>query len=108
MNTISPLITDSIELYNEDFNISYKNILHQSADLITMDPDYGTLKTVDWDIPHDWELTEHIISGLLSLFYGIVILRVMIDRRLQNYDRRQRNVSIYIPDRRSGIDRRTR
>ena len=57
---------------------------------------------------YDAIFTGMIISGLLSLFYGIVILRVMIDRRLQNYDRRQRNVSIYIPDRRSGIDRRTK
>jgi len=56
---------------------------------------------------YDAIFTGMIISGLLSLFYGIVLLRIMTDRRLQKNDRRQREVLINFPDRRSGIDRRT-
>ena len=56
---------------------------------------------------YDAIFTGIIISGLLSLFYGVVLLRIMTDRRLQKYDRRQCQIPINFPDRRSGIDRRT-
>ncbi len=56
---------------------------------------------------YDAIFTGIIISGLLSLFYGIVLLRIMTDRRLQKYDRRQCQAPINFPDRRSGIDQRT-
>ena len=55
---------------------------------------------------YDAIFTGIIISGLLSLFYGVVLLRIMTDRRLQKYDRRLYQAPINFPDRRSGIDRR--
>ena len=56
---------------------------------------------------YDAIFTGIIISGLLSLFYGVVLLRIMTDRRLQKYDRSQYQAPIIFPDRRSGIDQRT-
>jgi hypothetical protein len=56
---------------------------------------------------YDAIFTGIIISGLLSLFYGVVLLRIMTDRRLQKYDRRQYQAPIIFFDRRSGIDQRT-
>lgn len=59
------------------------------------------------EVDHDAILLGTIISGLLSMVYGFFLLRIMTDRRLQASERRQRQVAIDFPDRRSGIDRRT-
>lgn len=59
------------------------------------------------EVDHDAILLGSIISGILSLVYGFILLRIMTDRRLQASERRQRQVPIDFADRRSGIDRRT-
>lgn len=56
---------------------------------------------------HDSILTGAIVSGILSMVYGTIMLRIMTDRRTVRSERRQRQVEIDFPDRRSGIDRRT-
>jgi len=54
------------ELILEDFFQGYKNITPGTVDLLTVDPPYGILKTVEWDNPLDWEITERTFSDLLS------------------------------------------
>lgn len=61
----------------------------------------------DSEATHDAMLTGSIVSGILSLVYGGILLRIMTDRRTIKADRRQHQVAIDFPDRRSGIDRRT-
>lgn len=56
---------------------------------------------------HDAILTGSIVSGILSLVYAVILLRIMTDRRIIKAERRQHQVSIDFPDRRSGMDRRT-
>lgn len=56
---------------------------------------------------HGAILTGAIVSGILSLVYGTIMLRIMTDRRMVKTERRQRQAPIDFPDRRSGIDRRT-
>lgn len=56
---------------------------------------------------HDAILAGLMISGVLAMVYAIILLRIMVDRRTLTSDRRQRQVPINFPDRRSGIDRRT-
>lgn len=59
------------------------------------------------EVDHDAILLGSIISGILSMVYGFSLLRIMTDRRLKVSERRQRQMPIDFPDRRSGIDRRT-
>jgi len=59
------------------------------------------------ELPYDAMLSASIVSGILSLAFGSIILRIMVDKRVINGERRQRQVHIDFPDRRSGIDRRT-
>ncbi len=56
---------------------------------------------------HDAMLAGAIITGILSLIYSAFTLNIVMDKRTQNSDRRQRQVAIDFPDRRSDIDRRT-
>ena len=59
------------------------------------------------EVDHDAILLGSIVSGILSLVYAFVLLRIMTDRRLKAAERRQGQIPIDFPDRRSGIDRRT-
>ncbi|MBT7350805.1 site-specific DNA-methyltransferase [candidate division WWE3 bacterium] len=53
-------------LYPLNFYEGYKNIATSTVDLLIVDPPYGVLKTVDWDAPLDWDLTEKVFADLLS------------------------------------------
>lgn len=48
-----------------------------------------------------------VVCGLLSTMFGFIMLSVLVDRRVKGMDRRQRNMPIDFPDRRSGVDRRS-
>jgi hypothetical protein len=52
-------------------------------------------------------LPASLISGILSLLYAYILLRIMVDRRTPQADRRMRQEPIDFEERRSGIDRRT-
>lgn len=68
---------------------------------------YGvSLITPELKSDHDAVLVGTVICGLLSLMFGFIMLRLLIDRRLQSTDRRQRQLPIDFPDRRSGEERR--
>ena len=67
---------------------------------------YSMIPT-DSEATHDSILTGAIVSGILSMVYGTILLRIMTDRRTVKTERRQRQAPIDFPDRRSGIDRRT-
>lgn len=57
---------------------------------------------------HDAILSAAILVGTLCLLMGALLLRIVTDRRIQETDRRQRQMDIDIPDRRAGHDRRTK
>lgn len=61
----------------------------------------------DPPVTHDAILGGCIISGMLSMFFGFIMLRIMMDRRVVATDRRQRQLEIDFPDRRTNSDRRT-
>ncbi len=68
---------------------------------------YGvSLITPELQSDHDAILVGTVICGLLSMMFGVIMLRLLIDRRMQNNDRRRRQVPIDFQDRRSGQDRR--
>ncbi len=46
------------------------------------------------------------ISGVVGLIYGCMLLYLISDRRRSRGDRRQCQMDIDFPDRRSGVDRR--
>jgi len=54
------------ELILGDFFVEQRNLIPEETDLILVDPPYGVLKTVDWDKPLNWELTERIFADLLN------------------------------------------
>lgn len=55
---------------------------------------------------HDAILAGAVVCGLLSTMFGFIMLNLLLDRRQQCTDRRQRQLAIDFPDRRSGGDRR--
>jgi len=57
---------DNIKIRHADFYSECNNIKPHSVDLITADPNYGTLKTVAWDTPLDWKVTEKAFYELLT------------------------------------------
>ena len=72
-------IGSPIKLNNEDF---YKeSITPGTVDLLLVDPPYGVLKTVEWDTPLDWKLTEEIFAELLTPLGQAVIF---CNRKLRN------------------------
>lgn len=64
---------DPIKIIHGDFYSECNIIKPHSVDLITADPNYGTLKTVAWDTPLDWVLTEKVLADLLSNTGQVVI-----------------------------------
>lgn len=46
------------------------------------------------------------ICGFLSTMFGFIMISIVVDRRAKGTDRRQRQLPIDFPERRSGIDRR--
>ena len=72
----------SNELHPDDFFIGHKLITPNTVDLITADPPYGVLKTVDWDVSLDWELTEKVFADLLAPTGQVIIfsnLKLMLE-----------------------------
>lgn len=68
---------------------------------------YGvSIVTPELQSDHDAIIVGTIVCGLLSTMFGFVMLRLLIDRRMQSSERRQHQLPIDFPDRRSGIDRR--
>ncbi len=67
------LEADLIDLKEEDFYTGYRNITPHSVDLITADPNFGILKTVTWDSPLDWGMTERVMAELLSHSGQVII-----------------------------------
>ena len=69
---------------------------------------YGyTMIPVESKSVHDAILSAAILVGILCLLMGVLLFRIMTDRRAQEGDRRLRQIDIDLPDRRSGRDRRT-
>jgi len=64
---------DNIKIRHGDFFSEYNTIQPQSVDLITADPNYGTLKTVAWDTPLDWKVTEKAFYELLTPTGQVII-----------------------------------
>ena len=62
--------------------------------------------TTESQSDHDAVLVGAAVCGLLSTMFGFIVLHLLVDRREKSTDRRQRQVSIDFPDRRSGGDRR--
>ena len=46
------------------------------------------------------------ICGFLSTMFGFIMISLLVDRRVKGTDRRQRQLPIDFPERRSGVDRR--
>jgi hypothetical protein len=57
---------------------------------------------------HDAIISASILVGIMCILLGAVLLRIMTDRRIKETDRRQQQMDIDFPDRRSGHDRRTK
>jgi site-specific DNA-methyltransferase (adenine-specific) len=60
-------------LFQSDFYTGQKTIESHTVDLITVDPPYGVLKTVDWDKPIDWGMTEKVFAELINPFGQVII-----------------------------------
>jgi len=56
----------SADLVLGDFHDESKLLDSGTVDLLTVDPPYGVLKTVEWDTPLDWEVTEKVFADLLT------------------------------------------
>jgi len=56
----------SIKLEKGDFFKLALNSIEGKVDILTIDPNYGVLKKVAWDIPIDWHIAEIKFSQLLS------------------------------------------
>lgn len=68
---------------------------------------YGTsMLTPELQSEHDAMLVGSVICGVLSTMFAVIMLRMLTDRRLKSTDRRQQQVAIDFPDRRTGVDRR--
>jgi site-specific DNA-methyltransferase (adenine-specific) len=65
INLPKALSLESI-MVNKDFYPASEDLESGTFDLLVVDPPYGTLKTVDWDKPLDWELTEKVFADLLA------------------------------------------
>jgi len=49
-----------------DFYFESEKIVSSSVDLLTIDPPYGILKTIEWDTSLDLKMTEKIFANLLA------------------------------------------
>ena len=74
---------------------------------LVLDYIYGyQLITTALPSDHGGVLVGAVICGTMSTMFGFIMLRLLVDRREKSKERRQRQVPIDFPDRRSGVDRR--